>query len=536
MEYDGIVVGGGHNGLTCAAYLAKAGLNIAVVERNDAMGGGCTTSEFVAPGFRHNSHSAYHFISEGPVPGDLQLHKYGLAYIFPEVQHAIVFRDGRALTIHRSVENTCKAIARFSRADASRYRELCRRFDTEMGQLMTEFMYSVPLPPAEIQKRVSGPEIGELFSYMPLTLHQAVEKNFETEEVRMFFNTILHAIAIENIPGVGAFFPRLLSRLTKLGLPVGGAGSVAYALERLLEDHGATLIRNAHVSAITSDSNGVTGVRLASGETIRAKRFVASGIDAPQTVRLAGEQNFPASVVEGIRNFKWCSHSLVTLHLALNEAPRYAAAEKFDPDVARAWNMIYGADTTADIDRLFDEIHHQKLPTYLAGNGTCSSKFDHTLAPAGKHVAFWWPWAPYDLDGDPGNWDRRKDEIANIMLAQWREFAPNLTDRNVIAKAVFSPLDIERHCINMVRGSHHVGAYIPTQMGGNRPTPELGRYATPIKGLYLCGASSHTGGAVTGSPGYNAANVIAQDLGIAKWWTPVPSPSWPRQPVQVAAE
>src|SRR6476620_1304326 len=169
MEYDGIIVGGGHNGLICASYLAKAGLKIAVVERNDAMGGGCSTSEFVAPGFKHNSHSSYHFIGEGPVLGDLELHKYGLSYIYPEVQHAMVFRDGKALTIHRSVDSTAKAIARFSLADAKRYREVYQRFATEMGSLMTEFMYSVPLPPPELAKRVSGPQIEELFSYMPLT-------------------------------------------------------------------------------------------------------------------------------------------------------------------------------------------------------------------------------------------------------------------------------------------------------------------------------------------------------------------------------
>ncbi|MGA8494331.1 MAG: hypothetical protein WB764_02535, partial [Xanthobacteraceae bacterium] len=238
--------------------------------------------------------------------------------------------------------------------------------------------YSVPLPPAELGKRLSGPQWDDLLSYMPMTLHQAVERNFESEYVRMFFNCILHAIAIENVPGVGAFFPRLLSRLTKLGLPVGGAGSVALALERLLVDNGATLIRNGHVSAITSDSKGVTGVRLQNGDTYSA-RFVASAIDAPQTIGLAGEQNFPAKVVEGIKGFKWCSHSLVTLHLALNEAPRYEKAEAWDPDVARAWNMIFGADTTDQIDRIFDDIHEQKLPTYFAGNGTCSSKFDPSI-------------------------------------------------------------------------------------------------------------------------------------------------------------
>ena len=231
MEYDGIIVGAGHNGLICASYLAKAGLKIAVVERNDVMGGGCSTSELVAPGFKHNSHSSYHFIGEGPVLGDLELHKYGLAYIYPEVQHAMVFRDGKALCIHRSVENTAKAIARFSQADAKRYSELCQRFVTAMGPLMTEFMYSVPLPPAEIAKHLSGPECDDLFSYMPLTLHQAVERNFESEHVRMFFNCILHAIAIENVPGVGAFFPRLLSRLNN------GERFEPAEIERVLGQH-----------------------------------------------------------------------------------------------------------------------------------------------------------------------------------------------------------------------------------------------------------------------------------------------------------
>src|SRR6202047_5266068 len=106
MEYDGIIVGGGHNGLICASYLAKTGLKIAVIERNDAMGGGCSTSEFVAPGYKHNSHSSYHFIGQGPVLSDLELHKYGLAYIYPEVQHAQVFRGGQALTIDSSGDST----------------------------------------------------------------------------------------------------------------------------------------------------------------------------------------------------------------------------------------------------------------------------------------------------------------------------------------------------------------------------------------------------------------------------------------------
>lgn len=525
-DFDGIVVGGGHNGLTCAAYLAKAGLKVAVIERNEQIGGGCSTEELTLPGFRHNTHSAYHFLAEGPVPHDLELHRYGLSYVYPDVQHAMVFGDGRAVTIHRDPEATARSFRRFSEADAKRYVELYQMFGMQLRGLMNQFLYSPPLPPDELAARVTGPLAVELFSYAPLTLHEAVERNFESEQVRSVFKGFLHAISLENVPGVGSFFPRLFSRLTRLGVPVGGALSVALALGRFVEDNGGTLIRGAHVEEITSNDSRVTGVRLADGRTLTASQFVASGVDAPQTIRLAGEQNFDTAIVEGLRNYQWASHSLVTLHLALDEAPRYRAAE-FDPDVNRAFSIVLGADDGREIDAMFDDIHHDRLPAKLAGNGACPTLFDHTQAPAGKHAAFWWPWAPYELDGDASNWDTRRDEVANEILAQWRRYAVNLDGENVLGKALFTPLDIERHCISMPRGSHHLGAYIPTQLGANRPIPQLGRYRTPVTGLYLSSSSSHSGGAVSSSPGYNAAHAIAHDLEIERWWTPVASPSWP---------
>jgi phytoene dehydrogenase-like protein len=525
-EYDGVIVGGGHNGLTCAAYLAKAGLRVAVVERNPVMGGGCSTEELTLPGFLHNPHSTYHFLAEGPVPRDLELHRYGLSYIYPEVQHAQVFDDGSAITIHRSPESTAASFRRFSKADAARYLELHETFAVQLGGLMNQFIYSPPLHPDEVADRIGGPLGEQLLSYGPLTLHEAVEQAFENDRVRTVFKAFLHTVGAENVAGVGSFFPRLMSRLTSLGLPVGGSAALTRSLERFIEGHGGVLLAGKHVDAITSDSRGVTGVRLADGEVLRATRFVASGVDAPQTIGLAGEDNFDRAIVEGVKSFKWAGHSLVTLHLALEEAPRYTAAA-FDPDVGRAFSVVLGLADESEIDPMFEQIHEGRLPGRLAGNGACPTLFDPTYAPAGKHTAFWWPWAPYELDGDPSNWDERRDEVAAQMLAQWREYAPNLTDEHVLGQALFTPLDIERHCINMRRGSHHVGAYLPEQVGANRPTPDLSDYRAPIAGLYLCGASSHTGGGVSASPGYNAANTIARDLDIDRWWTPMPSPAWP---------
>jgi phytoene dehydrogenase-like protein len=529
-DFDGIIVGGGHNGLTCAAYLAKAGLSVAVVERNPAAGGACATQELTLPGFRHNTHSNYHFIEEGPVPADLELHKYGLRYIYPDVQHAMLFRDGRAVTVHRDPERTAASFARFSRADAETWLDLYRTYGERARELMNGFLYSAPLPPAELADRLRGDLGADLLSYVPQTMYEAVDRNFDSEQVRVLFKSFLHAISVENVPGTGGFFPRLLSRLARLGLPVGGAANVARALEGVITEHGGSVLTGSHVERILVGDARATGVRLADGRELTAGRFVASAIDAPQTVRLAGPDNFGAEVAAKVEAYKWGGHSIVSLHLALAEPPDYRAAA-FDPDVARAFLVVLGADSSDELAGDFEHIHAGRLPGRLAGNGAVPSLFDPSYAPPGKHVAFWWPWAPYDLDGDAANWDARQHEIAEQMLAQWAEYAPNLrpgagSGPPVLGMRLFSPLDIERSCVNMVRGSHHVGAYEPAQLGGNRPVPELGRYRTPIAGLYLCGASSHPGGSVSAAPGYNGASAIVDDLGIKPWWTPVPPPSW----------
>jgi phytoene dehydrogenase-like protein len=526
-SYDGIVIGAGHNGLTCAAYLARAGLKIAVVERNAEIGGGCNTEEVTLPGFKHNLHSNYHFFEEGPVPRDLQLERYGLKYIYPEVQHAMVFRDGTAVCIHRDPQKTAASFARFSKHDANRYLELHDKFAVKMRNLANEMLYSKPLPLTELAQRIRGPLGEELLRYNTLTLHEAVDQNFEEERIRSIFKIFLHAIALENAPNMGSFFPRLMGRLISLGFVAGGSFELARVLGKVIEEHGGTIISGKHVAGIEVKNGRATGIRLADGEVLEAKRFVASGVDAPQTLRMVGEESFGPVISEKLKHYKWANHSLVTLHLALNEPPAYTAAE-FDPDVNRAFDVVLGADTSQDIVDGFEVIGRGDLPEKLIGNGCCNSRFENSnMAPPGKHTAFWWPFAPYELrDGGAEAWDERKPEYTARLLKAWRAYAPNLNEQNVLGTYLFTPLDIERKCINMVRGSHHVGAYLPSQVGASRPIPELSQYHTPVEGLYLCGASSHSGGAISGSPGYNCANTISEELKIPRWWTPLPSPQW----------
>jgi phytoene dehydrogenase-like protein len=316
----------------------------------------------------------------------------------------------------------------------------------------------------------------------------------------------------------------MFSTITRVGLPCGGSGSLAAGLGRVVEAAGGELRTNADVREIMVERGRATGVRLADGTRLEARRFVASAIDAPATMRLAGEINFPTEVREKLHHWNWGSHTIVTIHLALNEAPMYLSATH-DPDVNRAYDVFFGFDDTEQVRRCFEECKRGEFPRNVMGNGACNTRFDPTYAPAGKHVAFWWTYAPYALDGDARSWDRRKAELTERMLAEWRAYAPNLTPSNVLGAYLFSPLDVERRNVNMVQGSNRMGAYIGSQLGINRPHPLLSQYRTPVEGLYLCGSSSHGGGA-NGAPGYNAANVIADDVKLKRFWTPVPAPVW----------
>jgi phytoene dehydrogenase-like protein len=316
----------------------------------------------------------------------------------------------------------------------------------------------------------------------------------------------------------------MIAALTRNALPVGGSASLPLALARVIAAGGGKVETNADVREICVAGGRATGVRLADGTTIEASRFVASAIHAPGTMALVGAQHFPADVRRKLDAWQWGAHSLVTLHLALNTPPDYAAAA-FDPDMNRAFNVLFGFDDDKQIEHCMQQIKRCQFPDHLMGNGACHTLFDPTYAPAGKHVAFWYPFAPYALEDGPEGWERRRKEHAARLLQCWRSYAPNLTSDNLLATWLYTPRDIPLFNANMVDGALRMGAYVPSQVGINRPHPLLADYRTPIEGLYLAGSSNHGGGA-NGAPGYNAANVVAEDLRLARTWAPVPPPEW----------
>lgn len=524
--FDGVVIGAGHNGLTVAAYLARAGLRVAVLERNARIGGGCSTGTSQLPGFRLNLHANFYMgMAYCPLIEDLELYRYGFSYIEPPVQQAAAFRDGTCVVIHKDLDRTCASLARFSRQDAETFRELWHTYCEEMRPLLVSLLYNAPLPREELLDRLSGPKAKELLSHGQHDLFSVVRKYFVDERIRTLFTSYMHVITTENVPGAGIVFPAIFANIASFTLPVGGAVSLVNALTRVVESGGGQVITGADVKEITVERGRATGVRLADGRSIGAGRFVASAIDFPATVAMAGEELFPEPVQEKAKSWHWGNHSLVTLHLALKQAPVYRA-EKFDPDMARAYNIFFGMDHIEDVASCFADCEAKKFPRILMGNGACNSQFDPTYAPPDRHSAFWWPFAPYAVDGDAANWDRNRAEYSQRILDYWRIYASNLEGDNLLGTYLFTPLDVERLNVNMRQGAVRVGAYVPNQLGINRPHPLLRGSRTPVEGLYLCGSSSGNGGGVNGAAGYIAANAITADLKLKRNWIPVPAPEW----------
>src|SRR5262245_26576643 len=351
-SYDGIVIGAGHNGLTLAAYLSRAGLRIEVVEKNARFGGGTCTEEPSLPGYRFNLHSNF-FIGfrHAPLMRDLELYRYGFAYVEPPVQQAAAFRDGSCVVIHKDLDATCLSLARFSKRDAESFRDL-HHFYVKLRPLLTSLLYNAPLPIDALRDRLSGPQGRELLSHAQHDLFSVVRKHFDDDRIRTLFTLLMHVITAESEPGAGIVFPAIFANVADLALPVGGSASLAEALRRIVETGGGAVLTASEVKEIVVRNGRATGIRLGNGDTIDGRRFVASTIDAPATMRMAGEQLFPDGVRQKLNTWHWGRHSLVTLHLALRDRPHYRSAV-FDPDIDRAFNILFRMDHIDQVARSF---------------------------------------------------------------------------------------------------------------------------------------------------------------------------------------
>ena len=522
---DVVVIGSGHNGLTCAAYLAKAGLSVLVLEGEDHIGGGTETQELILPGFRHNTCGNYfHGFENYPIMRDLELKSHGFEYIIPEVQQAYAFADDRALVIHRDLEASRQSIARFSTRDADTWTALSGRF-TRALPLLVANEFTPPSQAADLRgdalaKGIIDEDLDEeLTSLSQMRPYDAVDGYFESEQMRVLLKKLIHVVQATNTPGVGALLPAFFLNLTRNGLAAGGTQSLPDALAAVVLENGGEITTGARVTRVLVGQGRALGIVLESGEEIRAARAVVSGVDFTQLVEMTGTDHFAPSVRAKALAWDWTSGgSLATVHLALRQPPAYKA-EDFDPDVAKAYNISFGADDSAQLMDSMADVTGERFPDQPVGNGSCNTVHDPGYVEGEGHVAFWWPFAPYVVDGDPANWDQRRDEYQDRMLGVWKSVTSNLDDDNLLGVFLRTPLDVSRGNAAMRNGAVRMGPYTQDQSRVNRPHPDLAEYRIPgIGGLYHSSSTSPNGGGLSGAAGYCAAGAIVSDLGVERWW------------------
>lgn len=521
-SYDVILLGAGHNALVLQAYLARSGLRTLSLDRAPEPGGGLRTVENPRlPGFIHHPHSFFHrAITLMPWYRDLELARHGVKYLQPELNVAMHLADGRALEWWTELDRTVASFAEFSQKDADTLKRWAVEFRPIVEKIIIPESQCPPIEPSRrralLERSALGRRLLEVSALSPL---EFVTREFEHEAIRaglLFFNGLREVDL--RLPGFGHAIPALLASPTKAQMCVGGSGRLAKGLVADVQEHGGEVRCGVELRQILMKNGRAAGIELATGERIEAS-VVASGLNPQQTfLDLLPSSALPDEIRARATKFEYnLIAPLFALNVALSEPPRWRASAH-RPELDKALMFIVGLERFGQFPDIVSAHQRGEIPGTVAWGAT-PSVFDPSQAPEGKHTAFLWEKLPYALKGDPRNWDAERDAHGRAMLAKWTELAPNLKDC-VLDWYTRSPLDTERNFPNMRGGDLLIGSFANQQIGWNRPFPGAGTYRTPVPGLYLCGGSTHPGGNVTGLCGYNAARVLAADLGKAVWWNP----------------
>ena len=518
-EFDVVIIGGGPNGLIAGAYLAGAGLSVAICERRYEAGGGLATEENLYPCYASNPHVLYHMMVDYmPVIRDFDLDGPSLTWIKPNAQTGMVFEDGSSVLLTRMVQDTKDSISKYSFKDAVAFGKAIRLWRKIVDDIVAPATYIPPMLPIDITIAMQKTEVGrEMLEIGELSPVDIITNLFEHDKVRTL---MLYARCMWGLDpretGLGFMVPLMLDRAMNKCYCYGGSHKFGSALGRAVLQNGGLLMESAEVSEILLENGRAVGVKLAEGRTIKSK-VVMSTLDPHTTfMDMVGEQNLPEDLkttVEGWVLEKW---SFNTLHIAAEEPPKYACDDLFIND---AFATVVGIESFDQLLAHWDNVAAGKIDLdNFGGHCTCESSFDPTLSDKpGKYVSMFQIHAPYDLEG---GWSKRREEIQAAMLAKWEKAAPNINPGNIVATSMEDPEDIEIRFPQMRRGSIKHGAYTPIQMGCFRPNQFCSSTETPIEGLYVCGASTYPGGLILGGSGYLGANKVAEDLGVKKWWKP----------------
>jgi phytoene dehydrogenase-like protein len=529
-EWDAIIIGGGPNGMICAAYLAKAGMKVCLVERRWEVGGGLSTEEILFPCYYSNVHIIYHMMVDYmPALKDFNLDKHAISWVKPNSQTAMVFEDGNSILLSNMTADTKDSMSKFSWKDANTFARLMRQWKKITDEIIAPATYVPAVSPMDLSIALEKNQIGhEMLEMTEKTPYEIITENFENDKIRALLLYISCMWGIDpNESGLGFYVALQLYRGVNKCYCYGSSHKLAGAFERVIVENGGLVLEAAAASKIIIEKGKAVGIELAEGRTLKSK-VVISSLDPHTTfLDLVGEKHLPGTLGESIKEWIYDKWSFHTLHVASMEPPVYKKLDKagkpvrgYDPWVNDAFMVVFGVESTDQLLAHWKNVVGGKIDDKnFCGHATCETRIDpHLTRWPGRHVSFFQMHAPYKIEG---GWAKREPQINQAILEKWEKVAPGFTKNNNILKTNGeTPEDIEARFPNMRKGSIKHGDYRPTQMNTFRPNLDCSGHKTPIPGLYICGASSFPGGTMLGGPGYLAANRVAEDLGVKKWWKP----------------
>jgi phytoene dehydrogenase-like protein len=515
MEYDIIVIGSGHNGLTTACYLAKWGLKVIVLEKRNVFGGGCITEEVTLPGFKHDIHSENHlWVRISPTMDELQLEKYGLEYYIPEKLIGSGFPDGSSIVQNIDIDKTLESISKINEEDADSYKRFYERYLEVSKIIFDSFFLTTPPGTGFMQAMEGSREGAEILRYMLLSPKDVLDENFKDDRVK----TWLYAYAEQlgnapDEPGSGFSIFLLPSFVQQYGLgkPIGGSGMLTEAFLKCFKSLGGEVRGNSEVRRIIIEGGGASGVELISGEKIRAKKAIVSMMSFPYLIKATGEENLGYDFVKRANNFRY-GYGIFMVHAALDDQLNFISPELDD---ATTITLYESMDNCL---KCFHQISMGEIPwdniLVFVSNYSVKLCEKTKKVPHGKATLYLASpeCIPNTKNLRNGTWDYNKVRFGEALINKLSMYAPNLKD--ILLKVYFdSPADIERRNPTMAYGDAVLGRSTLEQFL-MRPFPGYTEYKTSISNLYMTGGHTWPSGGVTTAPGYNCARIIKRDLKI----------------------
>jgi phytoene dehydrogenase-like protein len=515
-DYDVVIAGGGHNGLACGAVLAKEGLSVLVAERGKWLGGGVVTREVTLPGFKHDMYGSSHvwihanaeFVKLLP-----ELEELGLRYVWAN-DHITghPFNEGPGIIVYKDVDKTVASIAQYSEKDARRYKEIYDGFVDIKDGFITNF-FSPPAPPSYLPAVMENSEEGlEMLRNYALSPLDFTLESFENEYVRSFILGWATAPGINPIQeGKGDMFYIMIPAIHVYGesIPEGGTMQLPLAFAKLIERYGGRVLTESPVKRFIVEDGEAKGIELEDGQKIMANKAVVTNLNPKLTfLEMMDDGLLDGEFLRKVRNYNPGDFTIVRVHYALNEPPRYKCSEEMN---RTPFQRIFGS--VEDIKRQYAEMSMGIAPTNPFLWVACWTLVDPTRAPDGNHTLIMDTFVPIELASGESWDDVGEDYIVNVELEKLREYTTNMTNDNILAAYVDTGPSIERDNPCFVNGTTTGGAMRMSQSGYLRPFPGYSQYRGPFKKFYMTGPYTHPGGAISAA-GTITANVILEDLGI----------------------